>query len=87
MGSCHPGTYRYATNSPKTLYHLPLSREKNNNMATNAIPTPHEPTDTEALALFTAIEEKFPSTTLGNDTWYILLVSNVAQAQAQAQAQ
>jgi len=56
-------------------------------MATNAIPTPHEPTDTEALALFTAIEEKFPSTTLGNDTWYILLVSNVAQAQAQAQAQ
>jgi hypothetical protein len=43
-------------------------------MATNEIPIPRDPTEDEALALFKAIEEKFPSKSLGNDKWYVLLV-------------
>ena len=43
-------------------------------MADNEIPIPRDPTDDEALALFKAIEEKFPSQTLGEDKWYVLLV-------------
>lgn len=34
----------------------------------------HDPTSEEALALFEAVEEKFPSETLGDDKWYILTV-------------
>lgn len=43
-------------------------------MTSKEIPIPRDPTDDEALALFKAIEGKFPSTTLGNDKWYILTV-------------
>jgi hypothetical protein len=46
-------------------------------MASNELPIPRDPTDDEALALFRAIEEKFPSKTLGDDKWYILAVSNL----------
>ncbi|ORX99503.1 hypothetical protein BCR34DRAFT_523200 [Clohesyomyces aquaticus] len=34
---------------------------------------PKDPTVEEATALFNAIEEKFPSKTLGDDKWYILM--------------
>lgn len=34
----------------------------------------NDPTSEEALALFEAVEEKFPSNTLGDDKWYILTV-------------
>lgn len=44
-------------------------------MATNTTPLPRDPTNDEALALFTAIEDKFPSSTLGKDKWYILLLA------------
>jgi hypothetical protein len=40
-------------------------------MATNP---PRDPTDEEALALFKAVEDKFPSSTLGTEKWYIVLV-------------
>jgi hypothetical protein len=43
-------------------------------MASNKIPTPQDPTEDEALALFKAIEEKFPSESLGEDKWYLVLV-------------
>lgn len=43
-------------------------------MTPNEIPTPRDPTDEEALALFKAVEELFPSKTLGKDKWYILTV-------------
>jgi hypothetical protein len=43
-------------------------------MSTNTIPIPRDPTDDEALALFKVVEEKFPSQTLGDDKWYVLLV-------------
>ncbi|KNG48505.1 hypothetical protein DDE82_002046 [Stemphylium lycopersici] len=43
-------------------------------MADNEIPIPRDRTDDEALALFKAIEEKFPSQTLGEDKWYVLLL-------------
>jgi hypothetical protein len=43
-------------------------------MSTNTIPIPRDPTNDEALALFKAIEAKFPSQTLGDDKWYVLLV-------------
>jgi hypothetical protein len=33
-----------------------------------------DPTEEEALALFKAIKEKFPSGTLGTDKWYIVTV-------------
>ncbi|PSN67641.1 hypothetical protein BS50DRAFT_675710 [Corynespora cassiicola Philippines] len=42
-------------------------------MANNELLIPRDPTDDEALALFKTIEAKFPSKTLGNDKWYILL--------------
>jgi hypothetical protein len=50
-------------------------------MASNELPIPRDPTDDEALALFRAIEEKFPSKTLGDDKWYILAVSKHVQLQ------
>jgi hypothetical protein len=43
-------------------------------MAAREIPVPHDPTDEEALALFQTVEEKFPSKTLGDDKWYVLVV-------------
>ncbi|KAF2703290.1 hypothetical protein K504DRAFT_444142 [Pleomassaria siparia CBS 279.74] len=39
-------------------------------MATNHFPD--DPTEEDALALFQAVEEKFPAKTLGNDKWYIV---------------
>ncbi|KAI4700250.1 hypothetical protein J4E81_004288 [Alternaria sp. BMP 2799] len=44
-------------------------------MSTTTIPIPRDPTDDEALALFKAIEEKFPSQSLGDDKWYVLLLA------------
>jgi hypothetical protein len=38
-----------------------------------AAPLP-EPSKDEALALFKAIEAKFPSNTLGDDKWYLVTV-------------
>ncbi|KAF2022395.1 hypothetical protein BU24DRAFT_363674 [Aaosphaeria arxii CBS 175.79] len=38
---------------------------------------PKDPTEEEALELFKAIEEKFPSKTVANDKWYILLFSTM----------
>lgn len=46
-------------------------------MSTSTIPIPRDPNDDEALALFKAIEEKFPSQSLGDDKWYVLLVWHV----------
>jgi hypothetical protein len=43
-------------------------------MNTNEIPIPRDPTSAEALALFSTLEKKFPSKTLGSDKWYILAV-------------
>jgi hypothetical protein len=43
-------------------------------MATSEIPIPRDPTDDEALSLFKAVEKKFPTETLGDDKWYVLLV-------------
>jgi hypothetical protein len=43
-------------------------------MSSNEIPIPRDPTEEEALALFKAVEEKFPSKSLGDDKWYILAV-------------
>lgn len=37
---------------------------------------PSEPVDEEAFTLFRAVEEKFPSKSLGSDKWYIVLVGN-----------
>lgn len=45
-----------------------------NKMADNDLPVPRDPTEDEALALFKAIEERFPSKSLGDDKWYILTV-------------
>ena len=44
-------------------------------MSTNNVP--RDPTEEEALAMFKAVEEKFPSVTLGADKWYVLTVCNV----------
>jgi hypothetical protein len=44
-------------------------------MASNESTIPQDPTEDEALALFKAIEEKFPSESLGKDKWYLVLVS------------
>jgi hypothetical protein len=41
---------------------------------------PRDPTEDEALALFAALEEQFPSKSLGNDKWYILAVRNPFRA-------
>lgn len=35
---------------------------------------PEDPTEEEALELFKAVEEKFPSGTIGHDKWYVLTV-------------
>jgi hypothetical protein len=48
-------------------------------MASSELPIPRDPTEDEALALFRAIEEKFPSSTLGDDKWYVLVVSGNVQ--------
>lgn len=37
--------------------------------------TPQDPTEEEALELFKAVEDNFPSKTLGSNKWYILVVS------------
>ena len=42
------------------------------NMAASDVP--RDPTEEEAIALFKAVEEKFPSKTLGNDKCYIATV-------------
>jgi hypothetical protein len=44
-------------------------------MSCHEIPIPRDPTEDEALALFTAIESNFPSESLGQDKWYVLTVS------------
>ncbi|KAI8936730.1 hypothetical protein NX059_007118 [Plenodomus lindquistii] len=44
-------------------------------MATNELPIPRDPTKAEAIALFKAVEEKFPSGTLGDDNWYIVTLA------------
>jgi hypothetical protein len=41
-------------------------------MAANGFPP--DPTEDDALALFKAVEEKFPSKSLGDDKWYVLAV-------------
>jgi hypothetical protein len=38
--------------------------------------TPHEPTAEEAVVLFKSIEEIFPEQTLGEDKWYLPVVSD-----------
>lgn len=43
-------------------------------------PIPRDPTENEALALFAALEEKFPSKSLGSNKWYILAVRNFLRA-------
>jgi hypothetical protein len=45
-----------------------------NKMDNNDLPIARDPTEDEALALFKAVEERFPSKTLGGDKWYILTV-------------
>ena len=45
-------------------------------MPLNEMPIPQDPTEDEALALFKAVEELFPSKSLGDNKWYILTVSN-----------
>ncbi|EMD85480.1 hypothetical protein COCC4DRAFT_56882 [Bipolaris maydis ATCC 48331] len=44
---------------------------------TTSTPVPRDPTADEALALFKAIEEKFPAKTLGEDKWYLLALANI----------
>ena len=48
-------------------------------MTSKEIPIIPDPTDDEALSLFKAIEEQFPSKTLGDDTWYLVLVLTALQ--------
>lgn len=45
-------------------------------MAAHEIPIPRDPTDEEVLAMFKAVEELFPSKSLGKNKWYILTVSS-----------
>jgi hypothetical protein len=52
-----------------------------NTMTTNEIPIPRDPTEDEALALFKAVEERFPAKTLGDNKWYVLLVCISLSAQ------
>lgn len=40
----------------------------------NELPIPRDPTEDEAIALFTAVQELFPSKTLGTEKWYLLTV-------------
>jgi hypothetical protein len=65
-----------ASRSPPLQHHEPTSYlpYMSNTMASNEIPIPRDPTEEEALALFKAVEEKFPSKSLGDDKWYILTV-------------
>lgn len=42
------------------------------------LPIPRDPTDDEALALFKAVEELFPSNSLGTEKWYILTVGHLS---------
>jgi hypothetical protein len=65
-----------ASRSPPLQHHEPTSYlpYTSNTMASNEIPIPRDPTEEEALALFKAVEEKFPSKSLGDDKWYILAV-------------
>ncbi|KAF3036270.1 hypothetical protein E8E12_000277 [Didymella heteroderae] len=44
-------------------------------MAVYDIPIPLDPTDEDALAMFKAVEELFPSRSLGDDKWYILTLA------------
>lgn len=37
-------------------------------------PMPRDPSDDDALAMFKAVEQLFPSKSLGTDKWYILTV-------------
>ncbi|KAH7082288.1 hypothetical protein FB567DRAFT_448268 [Paraphoma chrysanthemicola] len=46
-------------------------------MAGDKLPVPRDPTDGEALALFKAIEQNFPSRTLGDDKWYVLALAAI----------
>lgn len=48
-------------------------------MATTTTSTPatRDPTTDEALALFKAIEEKFPARALGDDKWYLLALAAI----------
>ncbi|KAF3044844.1 hypothetical protein E8E11_002754 [Didymella keratinophila] len=39
------------------------------------VPIPRDPTDNEALAMFKAVEELFPSSSLGENKWYILTLA------------
>jgi len=41
-------------------------------------PQPHDPTPEEAIALFEALEAKFPSKTLGDEKWYLVATSALA---------
>jgi hypothetical protein len=47
-------------------------------MTGNELHIPRDPTDDEAFALFKAVEEKFPSKSLGDDKWYVLAVRKMA---------
>ncbi|OSS53618.1 hypothetical protein B5807_01272 [Epicoccum nigrum] len=44
-------------------------------MSSNELPLPRDPTEDEALALFKAVEELFPSKSLGDEKWYILTLA------------
>ncbi|KAF3008513.1 hypothetical protein E8E13_005779 [Curvularia kusanoi] len=46
-------------------------------MSQTSLPIPRDPTDEGALALFKAVEELFPSKTLGKDKWYILTLAAI----------
>ncbi|EUC33745.1 hypothetical protein COCCADRAFT_95243 [Bipolaris zeicola 26-R-13] len=46
-------------------------------MTTSETNVPRDPTADKALALFKAIEEKFPAKTLGEDKWYILALATI----------
>lgn len=45
-------------------------------MSSRELHIPRDPTEDEAIALFKAVEELFPSKSLGDNKWYILTVSN-----------
>ncbi|KAJ4374579.1 hypothetical protein N0V86_007448 [Didymella sp. IMI 355093] len=44
-------------------------------MTAHETPIPCDPTDDDALAMFEAVEALFPSTSLGDDKWYILTLA------------
>jgi len=41
---------------------------------TRTMATTAEPTKGEAVSLFEAVEKKFPHKTVGEDTWYLVVV-------------